>query len=146
METKIKLPMAVFAGVMIGVGIGGGVTRARAIQSAQVHTGSNLPKAGAARSGYVIAEVDVHDPALMQQYGEKVPETLASFNHHYVIRSSKIQVLEGEPPKGGIVMIAFDNVEKAREWYDSPKYAAIRPIRQKAANSRIFIVEGLPTQ
>jgi uncharacterized protein (DUF1330 family) len=55
----------------------------------------------------------------------------------------EIQTLEGEPPKGGIVLIAFDSAEKAREWYDSPAYAAIRPIRQSAANSRIFIVEGV---
>jgi uncharacterized protein (DUF1330 family) len=41
------------------------------------------------------------------------------------------------------VVIAFDSVEKAREWYDSPAYAAIRPIRQSAAKSRIFIVEGV---
>jgi len=82
----------------------------------------------------------------MQKYGAKVPETLAPFNHHYVVRSAKIQSLEGEPPKGGIVIIAFDSAEKAREWYDSPAYAAIRPIRQSAAKSRIFIVEGLALQ
>jgi uncharacterized protein (DUF1330 family) len=65
------------------------------------------------------------------------------FNHQYLVRSNKIQALEGEPPKGGVVVIAFDSAEKARAWYDSPAYAAIRPIRQSAAKSRIFIVEGL---
>jgi uncharacterized protein (DUF1330 family) len=72
-----------------------------------------------------------------------VPETLAPFNHQYLVRSSKIQTLEGEPPKGGIVVIAFDSAEKAREWYDSTAYATIRPIRQSAAKSRIFNVEGV---
>ena len=95
--------------------------------------------------GYVVAEIEVTDLATMQKYGEKVPETLAPFNHHYVVRSSKIQPLEGEPPKG-LVVIAFDSAEKAREWYDSPAYQAIKPIRQRAANSRIFIVEGLALQ
>ena len=65
--------------------------------------------------------------------------------HHYVVRSDKTQSLEGEPPNG-MVVIAFDSVEKLREWYDSPAYAAIRPIRQRAAKSRIFIVEGLAPQ
>ena len=82
----------------------------------------------------------------MQKYGEKVPETMAPFNHHYLVRSSKIQTLEGEAPKGGIVVIAFDSAEKAREWYDSPAYAAIRPIRQSAAKSRLLIVEGIAPQ
>ena len=44
------------------------------------------------------------------------------------------------------MIIAFDSVEKAREWYDSPAYEAIRPIRQNAAKGRIFIVEGLAPQ
>ena len=128
MKTNHKLSLAALAGVLIGVAGG-------AIHAQQAKTAP----------GYVIAEVEVTDLATMQKYGEKVPETLAAFNHHYVVRGSKTQSLEGEPPKG-VVVIAFDSVEKAREWYDSPAYAAIRPIRQRAAKSRIFIVEGLVPQ
>src|SRR5712692_6834427 len=130
MKTNHKQALAVLAGVLIGV------AGATAIHAQQAK----------AAPGYVIAEVDVTDPTNMQKYGVKVPETLAPFNHHYVVRSSKTQALEGEAPKGGIVVIAFDSVEKAREWYDSPAYAAIRPIRQSAAKSRIFIVEGVIPQ
>lgn len=127
MKTKPKFVLAMLVGASIGVA---GV---EAIHAQQRKT----------PPGYVIAEVDVTDAATMQKYGEKVPETLAPFNHQYLVRSSKIQTLEGEPPKGGMVIISFDSAEKAREWYDSPAYAAIRPIRQSAAKSRIFIVEGV---
>jgi uncharacterized protein (DUF1330 family) len=87
----------------------------------------------------------VTDPATMQKYGEKAPETMEPFHHHFVVRGGKTQALEGEPPKG-IIVIAFDSVEKAREWYDSPAYSAIKPIRQSAAKSRVFIVEGVAAQ
>lgn len=127
MTTNLKLALAVLVGVSIGIG------GARSLRGQQA----------SAPPGYVIAEVDVTDPTGIQKYGDRVPETLAPFNHHYVIRSRKIQTLEGDPPKGGVVMIAFDSAEKAREWYDSPAYQAIKPIRQSAAKSRIFIVEGL---
>jgi uncharacterized protein (DUF1330 family) len=130
MKANLKVVAGLLAGVLIGIAGG------RAIHAQQAKTAP----------GYVIAEVEVSDLAAMQKYGAKVPETLAPFNHHYVIRGHNIQALEGDPPKGGIVMIAFDSVEKAREWYDSPAYAAIRPIRQSAAKSRIFIVEGLPQE
>ena len=126
MKTNHKLMLAVLAGVSIGVG------------ATEIHA-----RQAKVAPGYVIAEVDVTDPSTMQKYGEKVPETLAPFNHHYVVRSSKIQALEGEAPKGGIVIIAFDSAEKAREWWDSPAYDAIKPIRRSAAKSRIFIVEGV---
>jgi uncharacterized protein (DUF1330 family) len=129
MKTNHKLTLAVLAGVLIGVG------GARAIYAQQ----AKAPPA------YVIAEIDVTDPATLPKYAEKVPETLAPFNHHYVIRGGKTQALEGAPPKT-IVVIAFDSAEKAREWYDSPAYEAIKPIRQSATKSRLFIAEGVAPQ
>jgi uncharacterized protein (DUF1330 family) len=127
MKTNRKLALAVVAGVLIGV------AGAMVIQAQQTKTAP----------GYFIAEVQVSDMAKMQQYGSKVPATLAPFHHEYLVRSDKIQALEGEAPKGGVVIIAFDSVEQARAWYDSPAYAAIRPIRQSAATTRAFIVEGV---
>jgi len=130
MTSNLKLALGLLAGGLIGAGAAIGI---HAQQS------KTAP-------GYVIAEVEANDPEGMKLYGEKVPGTLAPFNHHYVIAGNKVQALEGDAPKGFVVEIAFDSVEKAREWYDSPAYAAIRPIRQKAATSRIFIVEGVPPQ
>jgi uncharacterized protein (DUF1330 family) len=129
MKTNHKLTLAVLAGVLIGAG------GAKAIYAQQAK----------AAPGYVIAEIDVTDPATLPKYAEKVPETLAPFNHHYVVLGGKTQALEGAPPKT-IVVIAFDSAEKAREWYDSPAYAAIKPIRQSSAKSRIFIAEGVAPQ
>jgi uncharacterized protein (DUF1330 family) len=96
---------------------------------------------------YLIAETEVTDRAAFQKYAEKVPETLAPFKggFHDVVRGGKTQALEGQPPKG-IVLIAFDSAEKALAWYNSPAYEAIKPIRQGASVSRLFIAEGVPTQ
>ena len=130
MTANYKLALAVLAGVSIGI------AGAKLIHARQTK----------APPGYVIAEVEVTDPSTMQKYVDKISETLAPFNHHYVVLGHKIQALEGEPPKGGIVIIAFDSAEKAREWYDSPAYEAIKPLRQSAAKSRMFIVEGVAPQ
>ena len=40
-------------------------------------------------------------------------------------------------------LIAFDSLEKARAFWSSRAYQEIVPIRQKSAQSRIVIVEGL---
>jgi len=126
MKTSRWLALAVLVGIMIGVA--GGV----AIQVER----SNKPP------GYVIAEVEVNDLATLRKYGDKAPQVVASFNGRYVVRGGEVHALEGEPPKGYVVVIHFDSIEKAHEWYDSPEYAAIRPFRQKATKSRLFIVEG----
>ncbi len=59
--------------------------------------------------------------------------------------SSVAARLRLSPPKG-IVVIAFDSAEKALAWYNSPAYEAIKPIRQGASVSRMFMAEGLPPQ
>ena len=129
MKTDRKLVLAVLIGMAIGVG------GAVAIHAQQVK----------AAPAYVIGEVDVTDPATFQKYGEKVPGTLAPFNGHFLVRVGKTQTLEGDAPKR-MVVIAFDSMEQAQAWYDSPAYAAIKPIRQSAAKSRLFIVEGVAPQ
>jgi uncharacterized protein (DUF1330 family) len=126
MKTNHKLALAVLVGVAIGI------AGATAIHARQVK----------APPAFVIAEVDVVDPATFQKYSEKVPGTLAPFNGHYLVRGGKTQAVEGEAPKR-IVVIAFDSTEKAQGWEDSPAYEAIKPIRHSSAKSRVFIAEGV---
>jgi uncharacterized protein (DUF1330 family) len=130
MSTKGTLVLAVLAGISIGA-VGSGAIHAQQTKSP--------PPA------YVIAEVEVTDPAAFQKYADKVAETMAPFegHYHYVIRTGTAQALEGAPPKR-IVVIAFDSAEKALGWYRSPAYQNIIPIRQGASVSRLYLAEGLP--
>lgn len=132
MKTRYKLALAVLGGVLMG-GVG-----ASAIFAQQAKT----------RPGYVIAEIEVTDPdpAALREYAAKAPEIMASHGGHYVVRGGKVETLEGEPPKGSVVVIGFDSLEKAREWYDSPDYKAIRGLRQRATHSRLLLVEGVAPQ
>ncbi|MFZ0283756.1 MAG: DUF1330 domain-containing protein [Terriglobales bacterium] len=127
MTTNYKLAVAMLAGLSIGM------AGAKVIRAPQAKT----------PPGFVVAEVEVTDPVALKKYGEQAPAIAASYNGRYVVRGGAVQPLEGEPPKGYFVVIEFDSVAKAREWYDSPAYAAIRPIRQNATKSRLFIAEGV---
>lgn len=131
MNTKGNPASAVLAGISIGA------VSAMAVYAQEAKT----PPA------YLIAETDVTDRAAFQKYAEKVSETLAPFrgSFHYVVRGGKTQALEGQPPKS-IVVLAFDSTEKALAWYNSPAYEAIKPLRQGASISRMFMAEGLPPQ
>jgi uncharacterized protein (DUF1330 family) len=126
---NLNLALAVLAGISIGAA--GTVV----IYAQQTKT---PPPA------YVIAEVEVTDRAAFQEYADKVAETMAPFegHYHYVVRTSTVQALEGEPPKR-IVVIAFDSAEKALGWYRSPAYQKIKPIRLGASVSRLYLAEGL---
>ena len=85
--------------------------------------------------------------AYSQKYARNVRATVLAFGGRYLVTTGgKTQALEGEAPKGYVVVIGFDSAEKAREWYDSPAYSAIRPFRQSATKSRLFIAEGVAPQ
>jgi uncharacterized protein (DUF1330 family) len=135
MKTQLKMTLAVLAGASIG------------IAAAQV---IHAPQAKALPA-YVIAEVEkdptkIEDPTAARKYGETAPKTLAAFDGQYLVRGGNVQTVEGDAPKGYVVVIAFDSVEKARGWYYSPAYEAIKPIRQNSMKSRILIVEGVAGQ
>lgn len=129
MKMNHKLAGAVLLGALIGAA-GATVMHARQMKM--------LP-------GYVIAEVDVTDPATFKQYSDKVPGTIAQYGGHYVIRGGKNMSIEGDAPKRYVV-IQFESVEKAKAWEDSPEYGVIKPIRHSSAKSRVFIIEGAPGQ
>jgi uncharacterized protein (DUF1330 family) len=135
MKTSHKLALAVLAGIAIGL------LAAQGIPAQQVK----------APPAYVIAEVEMdpskaQDPVAARRYADEAPKSLAAFQAQYLVRGGKIQTVEGEAPKGYIVVIAFDSVEKARGWYYSPAYEAIKPIRQNSTKSRILIAEGVARQ
>jgi uncharacterized protein (DUF1330 family) len=128
MKINHKLVLALLVGILIGV------AGAKTIHAQQEK----------APPGYVISEADaIVDIPAVQKYGQGVPETLGAFNHHFIIRGGKPQSLDGGEAPKGVVVIAFDSVEKAREWYDSPAYQAIKPLRQSSTKGRMFIVEGI---
>lgn len=131
MKTPHKLALAVLTCVSIGV------AGAKALYERQVPP-----------PVYVISEADAVDLAGIREYGKRVDETLAPFDGHYhflVTGGATTQALDGEPPKG-IVVIAFDSAQTARKWYESPAYEAIKPIRLRSSKGRMFIVEGLSGQ
>jgi uncharacterized protein (DUF1330 family) len=102
-----------------------------------------LPAATVAPKGYVIAEITVTDPEAYKQYAAAVPAIAAKFSGKYLVRAGQTVAVEGEPPSGRIVVIEFDSLAAARSFEDSPEYQAIAPLRQKAARSRVFLVEGI---
>lgn len=92
-------------------------------------------------TAYVIAEVDVTDPETYKVYTALTPASIARHGGRFLVRGGPCETLEGDSPKR-IVVVEFDSVEAARRWYDSPDYTEARAIRERAAESRLFIVEG----
>ena len=95
------------------------------------------------RPAYVIAEVEITDAAVFQEYVSKAVPTLSAANARMIARG-KPDSKEGTAPVGEIVIVRFESLEEAQHWYNNSPYRDTIPIRQRSANTRLFIVEGQP--
>lgn len=93
-------------------------------------------------AAYVIAEVSVTDPEGYEQYKPLAGASVVAGGGTYEVRGGAVESLEGEPVSGRIVILRFDSLDAARNWYHSDEYQAALPLRNAAAQSRVFIVEG----
>jgi uncharacterized protein (DUF1330 family) len=124
MKTILKLASATIAGAAIG---------ALAIEA--IHAQSKSP-------AYFVAEIDVTDADIYKTYVERNTSIVNAHGGRFLVRGGKTTAMDGEPPKR-VVIIAWENDDKAKAWYTSAAYKEIIPIRDKAAKFRGFIAEGV---
>jgi uncharacterized protein (DUF1330 family) len=92
-------------------------------------------------AAFVIAEVDVTDPETYKAYQALTPVSIARHGGRFVVRGGATESLEGAPPKR-VVVVEFASLEAARRWYHSSDYSQARAIREKAATTRLYFVDG----
>ncbi len=91
--------------------------------------------------GYIILTEDVKDPAGMAEYGKLASQAMAGAT--LLSFDSKAEVLEGEWHGTQTVLLEFESVEAAREWYNSDAYQEAAKLRQAAADCNGVILHGL---
>jgi uncharacterized protein (DUF1330 family) len=94
-------------------------------------------------AGYVIADVDVHDPEAYEEYRKLVPGTLEPFGGRFIVRGGKAETLEGSWVPNRIVVLEFPSVEQARAWHESEEYQEARELRQRLSTGSLLLVEGV---
>jgi len=93
-------------------------------------------------SAYVIAEIEVTDPAAYEDYRRQVPGVIAKYGGKYVVRGGKVESLEGGWSPKRMAVVEFPSMDQALKFYRSPEYAPLIKIRQKASRGKLIIVEG----
>lgn len=93
-------------------------------------------------AAYVISEVEVLNPTLVDEYRSLAQATIAKYGGHYVVRGGSIESIEGDWAPKHIVIVEFPTMEKAREWYHSTEYAEALKVRHRALKRRLIFVEG----
>jgi uncharacterized protein (DUF1330 family) len=92
---------------------------------------------------WITETLEVSDQAAFLNVIKAVPATLQRFGGQYIVLGGKIAPGEGATPRR-ITIVAFESLEKAQQWFDSPEAAAARAEAQKFAKIRSYFVEGVP--
>jgi uncharacterized protein (DUF1330 family) len=92
---------------------------------------------------YLILDIHVEDPEEYAAYRERSPATLEAYGGRYLVRGGALEVVEGDWNPERVVVVEFPSVERAHEWYSSPEYQEIAPLRHRSAPSNAVLVEGV---
>ena len=96
-------------------------------------------------AAFVIVEINgVCDEETYARYREEVSANLAAAGGQYLVRGGNVEVLEGNWRPSRVVVVRFDSMQAARDWWNSPAYAELKSMRQRSTNTKMVIVEGLP--
>jgi len=93
-------------------------------------------------AAYVLAEIEVTDPAGYDEYRKQVLAVVTKYGGKFIVRGGKIEPLEGGWAPKRMVALEFPSLEQALKWYRSPEYAPLIRLRQKASRGKLILVEG----
>jgi len=128
MNQRIALGLALLAGVAIG---------ATAVQG--LHAQAKAP-------AYLVIEInkitDAEGFKVVTQRPTGGTDVAKELGGHYIARTAKITALDGTAPER-FIAYAFDSVERAQAFNNSPYMKDVNAIRGKTTQARSFIVEGM---
>lgn len=94
-------------------------------------------------AAYVIVEISVTDSTEYEEYKKLTPAAIATYGGKFIVRGGKAKSLEGDWQPERIVVLEFPSVERANEWWSSDEYSKPKAIRQRAAKTKMLVVEGV---
>lgn len=124
MKSTLKLVISLLAGIAIGGAALNGL-----------HAQAKPP-------AFTIAEIEVIDPTGFQDFAKRNGAGMSAAGGRVLALRGRIVTSEGTPPKG-IALIAWDSLDQATEYFNSPTFKVLIPLRDKSAKVRLFHVEGL---
>lgn len=92
---------------------------------------------------YVIVEVEVKNPEGYEEYKKLAAHAVAIHGGKFLARGGRAEKLEGDKDPERVVILEFENTERAKAWWNSKEYTEARKTRNKYAESRAVVVEGI---
>ena len=117
MKTSTSLAFALITGCAIGAAVVKGV------------------QAQARPPAFTVVEIDVLDPEGFQTFAKRNAAGVAAAGGLFMAMRGRIVTSEGVPPKG-IALIAWDSLEEATGYFNSPTFKDLIPLEMPCTSFR----------
>ena len=91
---------------------------------------------------YLIAHIRAHDLGKMQEFSALARPAIAKYGGTVLVTNLNPVIKEGAD-SGIAVVVEFEDIDAANQFYHSDDYTAAKAIRLLAAETDLIIVEGL---
>jgi uncharacterized protein (DUF1330 family) len=94
---------------------------------------------------YIVAETMVKDEGgFKNEYLPAIQKSIADAGGKYLAGGmNKTATLLGAPPPNRVVIIQYENMDKAKAWFESDAAKEARKLGEKYATIRSYIVDGI---
>jgi uncharacterized protein (DUF1330 family) len=93
---------------------------------------------------YAIAEVVVSNQnAYAGEFLPPVRKSITDAGGKFLVAGGKTTSLQGTPPAPRVVVVQWENIDKAQQWWDSQARKDAFVVGEKYATFRNFLVEGV---
>jgi uncharacterized protein (DUF1330 family) len=90
---------------------------------------------------YLVATISVADfDAYMTDYASIAIPAIIDAGGEILVGSREAEVLEGNYPSNWTVVVRFPSESAARQWYNSPDYQTVIPVRQALTNTNSSVL------
>ncbi len=93
--------------------------------------------------GYVIADVDIIDSEIFAQYRSQDGSSIDKYGGKFIVLGGPVEKVEGDWEPKRLVILEFESVQRAREWYHSQEYSGPIKLRHQSARTNLIFVEGV---
>ena len=93
-------------------------------------------------AAYVIVDIEVTDPTAYDEYRALVPPLVAKYGGKYLVRGGHFEKVEGDWTPTRLVVLEFESLARAKQFYYSEEYEPVKQIRLKSTKSNMVMVEG----
>lgn len=94
-------------------------------------------------AAYLVFDVEkITDVETMMEYRRLAAPTLEAHNVKFLLAGGgPYEVIEGDRPTQGLIILQFEDADHFRRWFHSAEYQEARKLRLQSSTSKVILVE-----